>query len=185
MVRSCCWEGLLRSVHSEQSLPIRTSHEQYVTCHWIITPLKNYTVNHSFWKQSLNLIVFPISCFADAKVSVQCKDAKGKVIDYAQASTNFLGDFIVSFKGKEDLKGCSVYLAGSPDRNCNIVGGGGRTLSLKSKFLFKAMYVVDPLFYKPSKPMGFCPRKGPSPRPSRGGITIPFPNRRPSTCSCL
>jgi hypothetical protein len=123
--------------------------------------------------------------FPDAKVSVQCKDGNGKVVDSAHASTNFLGDFIVSFKGKEDLTGCSVYLAGSPDGKCNIVGGGGKTLSLKSKFLFKAMYVVDPLFYRPSKPMGFCPKTGPQPKPSHGGITIPFPNKHPSTCSCL
>lgn len=120
--------------------------------------------------------------FADAKVSVQCKDKAGKVVDYAQASTNFLGDFMVSFKGKEDLSGCYVYLSGSADSKCNIVGGGGKTLSLKSKFLFKAMYVADPLFYKPAKPMGFCPKQGGS-SPGRG-ITVPFPNRKPSTCSC-
>jgi len=102
------------------------------------------------------------------------------VVDYAQASTNFLGDFMVSFKGKEDLSGCYVYLSGSSDGKCNIVGGGGKTLSLKSKFLFKAMYVVDPLFYKPAKPMGFCPKQ----RGSQDGITVPFPNRKPSTCSC-
>lgn len=143
-------------------------------------------VGKVFCDQCIQSKVFPFAYpLNNAKVSVQCKDGNGKVVDSAHASTNFMGDFIVSFKGKEDLTGCSVYLAGSPDGKCNIVGGGGKTLSLKSKFLFKAMYVVDPLFYRPSKPMGFCPKNGPQPGPSHGGITIPFPNKHPSTCSCL
>ncbi|XP_024395614.1 uncharacterized protein [Physcomitrium patens] len=147
-------------------------------------------VGKVFCDQCIQNKVFPYAHpMSKAKVKVECKDASGNVVDYADASTNFLGDFIVSFKGKEDLTGCSVSLAGSPDSKCSIVGGGGKTVTLKSKFLFKALYVVDPLFYKPALPMEFCskPKKGPSPppSPSGGGITIPFPNRRPSTCSCL
>ncbi|XP_024373373.1 uncharacterized protein [Physcomitrium patens] len=127
--------------------------------------------------------VFPFAHpMSKAKVSVQCKDWSGRVVGYARTSTNFLGDFIVQFKGKKDLSGCSVYLDGSSDRSCNIIGGGRRAISLKSKFLFQAFYVADPLFYKPARPMGFCPKKS---RPSRGRITVPFPNRRPSTCSYL
>lgn len=138
----------------------------------------------------LTFLLLPL--VAGARVLVQCKDASGNVVDSSEESTNFFGDFLVTFRGKQDLSGCSVSVAGSPDGNCNIVGGGGKTMTLKSKFLFSAFYVVDPLFYRPAQPMGFCPKSGPfpvpahgTPAPSQGPITVPFASKYPSTCSYL
>jgi hypothetical protein len=119
-----------------------------------------------------------------AKVTVACKDNNGNVVDSVQGSTDFLGNFLVTFKGKQDLSGCTVSLAGSSRSDCNIAGGGGKTLTLKSRLLFEALYVVDPLFYQPAKPLDFCPKNSsPAPSTPSGSITVPFPNRHPSTCS--
>ncbi|CAM6048244.1 unnamed protein product [Sphagnum compactum] len=138
-----------------------------------------------FCDQCLQDKVFPFSEPMDgAKVTVACKDNNGNVVDSVQGSTDFLGNFLVTFKGKQDLSGCTVSLAGSPRSDCNIAGGGAKTLTLKSRLLFEALYVVDPLFYQPAKPLDFCPKNSsPTPSTPSGSITVPFPNRHPSTCS--
>ncbi|CAM6085276.1 unnamed protein product [Calypogeia fissa] len=129
-----------------------------------------------FCDQCLTQEVFPFSYpLKDARVSVKCYDSSGvHVVASATATTDFFGGYIATFKGVSDLGGCKAFVLSSPDSSCKLVDGGGKTLSLKSKFLWDAFYIVDPLFYKPAQPKDFCPgHPHPEPHP------IPLPPKPP------
>ncbi|BBM98117.1 hypothetical protein MPTK1_1g10970 [Marchantia polymorpha subsp. ruderalis] len=120
-----------------------------------------------FCDQCMKNTVFPFALpMLGAKVSVECKAADGSMMASAEATTDFLGGFVASFKGMADLEGCKAYMKSSPDSSCSIAGyEGGGELKLRSKFFFTSFYGVEPMFFKPAAPKSFCPGSKPNPPP--------------------
>ncbi|KAG6548663.1 hypothetical protein Mapa_009817 [Marchantia paleacea] len=140
-----------------------------------------------FCDQCMKNTVFPFALpMLGAKVSVECKAADGSMMASAEATTDFFGGFLASFKGMADLEGCKAYMKSSPDSSCSIAGDqAGGELKLRSKFFFSSFYGVEPMFFKPPAPKSFCPgsKPNPPPVPSVPGIPPlpPLPPKPPVT----
>ncbi|MCO5582022.1 hypothetical protein L7F22_035912 [Adiantum nelumboides] len=122
--------------------------------------------HHTMWGRPLN----------DAKVLLECKDSHGTVTLSKAANTSMIGAYAIRLQGSQKLDGCTVSLAGSsPQSTCAVTGVATRPIELSWKLFGMAMYTADGLFYKPSKPMSFCPNaKGTTPSPKVSLPRLPF-----------
>ncbi|KAI5066421.1 hypothetical protein GOP47_0019045 [Adiantum capillus-veneris] len=87
-----------------------------------------------------------------------------------------IGTYAIKLDGSQKLDGCFVRLAGSsPKSTCAGAGVAARPLELSWKLFGTAMYTAEGRFYKPSKPMSFCPNaKKTTPSPKVSLPPLPF-----------
>lgn len=110
-----------------------------------------------------------------AKVLVECKDSNGKVTLSKEGNTNMIGAYAISLSGSPKMDGCSTRLVGSsPRRSCAVAGVSTRPVELAWKLFGMAMYTTEGLFFKPSKPMSFCPNATDNSAPRVPLLPLPF-----------
>ncbi|KAH7432144.1 hypothetical protein KP509_07G010300 [Ceratopteris richardii] len=117
---------------------------------------------------------------------MECKDRTGRVTLSKTARTSMVGIYSIRFQSKplSDMGTCSVKLAGtSPRSSCAAPGVMNRPLSLSIKLFGMAAYNADGLFFKPSKPMSFCPKAKKTSAPSPKLSLPPLPFAKLSACT--
>ncbi|KAJ7530745.1 hypothetical protein O6H91_14G017200 [Diphasiastrum complanatum] len=126
----------------------------------------------------------------DANVMVDCKNSNNAMQSSHQASTSVLGTFVFKVSGNVDLSSCSARLTGSSSSSCSLFGNAEQSLNLDWKMFGEAFYSVEPMFFKPEKPMSFCPNSSsssPSPpdvNPKPPSISLPpAPFEDASSCT--
>ncbi|KAL5986009.1 hypothetical protein ACLOJK_027999 [Asimina triloba] len=117
---------------------------------------------------------YPLS---GAKVEVACPGSDGQMTVWKEETTNWLGNYAVSFDGAPDLTGCTARVVPSTGQGeCGASAGPARGLNLMFRMFEMEMYTVDALLSQPAQPMSFCQTSGPGSRPQpRPTVAPPSP----------
>lgn len=90
-----------------------------------------------------------------------CPNNDGRVTNWAEETTDWIGNYAMRFEGTPDLSSCSVQVSpggGQSLKGCGATTGPPKPLKLMFRMFDMAMYSVDPLISQPAEPMSFCPR---------------------------
>ncbi|KAI8533134.1 hypothetical protein RHMOL_Rhmol11G0272500 [Rhododendron molle] len=111
------------------------------------------------------------------KVAVACADSNGQITMWKEETTNWFGNYAMTFEGTPDLSGCYARVSGSGP-GCGAAAGPPKNLRLMFRMFETEMYSVEPLLSEPAQPMSFCPRSS-TPVPPPVTPVTPPPVERP------
>nr|ABK95343.1 unknown [Populus trichocarpa] len=114
------------------------------------------------------------------KVTMTCADASGQITMSREETTNWFGNYVMTFDGSPDLSNCyaQVSSSGQGSNACGAAAGPAQKLRLTFRMFDMEFYAVDSLLTEPSASMSFCPRSvNPVPAP----VTPVTPVRPPVT----
>lgn len=97
-----------------------------------------------------------------------CADASGQITMSREETTNWFGNYVMTFDGSPDLSNCyaQVSSSGQGSNACGAAAGPAQKLRLTFRMFDMEFYAVDSLLTEPSASMSFCPRSvNPVPAP--------------------
>ncbi|KAK4401430.1 hypothetical protein Sango_0883700 [Sesamum angolense] len=119
------------------------------------------------------------------KVTMACPGSDGQFTTWGEETTNWVGNYAMSFEGTPNLSGCYTQVSGTGQgsNGCGAVAGPPKYVRLMFDMFDTEMYTVDPLLAQPAQPMSFCPKAAtPNPvAPSNPPPVMPPPSPQQPT----